>query len=435
MYSSSNDATRGGTLFAISDGMTYGWTAPYIPYLISKESHIKTTLHEAEWLETALMSGSLVGLPITMFLVTSIGRKRSILLASFVILLSWITIALGNRMEYLFPPMYMAEIAEHKIRGLLSSIIYIMVHIGCLTVYCVGPYLPFYVTPIIGGTVVVLELLIFSTVPESPYYLLLKDKPKEARKSLEYFRSDSNVDKELKDIADAIENQKADKARFQDLFMVKSNRKGILIMAVLNSGQHLCAYTVILMNLHLILEAAGSIYIESSIAAIIYAAIMLFAATFASFQIDRFGRKALLIFSTVSTGICLLILAVYFNLKELNFNVSPVSWIPIVSVMVYAAVFKTGIGIVPIVVTAEIFPAKLKAFGMTIADGMFIGGGIVAIQLYHFLSKLAGIYVPFYIFGFWSFFVALFTIFYMPETKGKSLEEIQQMLRGKKVLV
>ncbi|KAJ8972655.1 hypothetical protein NQ317_015375 [Molorchus minor] len=345
-----------GSLFAISDGMSYAWTAPMIPYLISDRSHIKTTLAEAEWLETILMMGALCGLPTTIYLVDKIGRKRSLLLASFTMILAWSTIALGPNIIYLYvarffsgmagdmafvaAPMYVAEIADREIRGFLSGIIYLMMLIGCIIMYSVGPYFPFYVVSIVGCSVTLLEPNI-------------------------------NVDEEILEISKAIERQKTERGRILDLFVIPSNRKGMLIMTVLNGGQHLCAISVILMNLHLILEAAGSIYIDSSQAAIIFSVVMLIAAAFASLQVDKYGRKVLLITSSILTGCCLLALAIYFNLKITGYdNILNVSWIPIVSVMIYAAVFKIGMGIVPIIVTAEIFPAKMKAIGMTVADAM-----------------------------------------------------------------
>ncbi|CAH1153891.1 unnamed protein product [Phaedon cochleariae] len=441
-------AAISGTLFAISDGMTYGWTAPFIPYLISDKSHIKTTKHEAEYLETALLLGSFCGLPITIYLVDKIGRKKSLLLASCVVLLAWIAKAFGNNIWYFFvarffcgmsgnmafvaAPMYIAEIADQKIRGFLSSIIYIMMLLGCLIVYSVGPYLPYYIPSIIGVIVAGTELLIFSRVPESPLYLLSKNKPERALESLKYFKPYTNATKEMDDLVEVLREQQKNKGKFWDLLTVSSNRKAILIMTVLNAGQHLCAYTVILMNLHLILEAAGSIYMDPPIAAILFATLMLLAAMFASFQIDNYGRKVLLIFSSVLTALCLLSIAVYFNLKQMGVDVDGVSWIPIASVMVYGAVFKIGIGLVPIVVTAEIFPTDLKAIGMTLSDAMFILGGIVGLQLYQWLSDSYGLYVSFYLFAACGFFIALFTIFVVPETKGRSLDEIQAILKGEK---
>lgn len=443
-------ASVSGSLFAISDGMTYGWTAPMLPYLVSEKSHIKTTKEEVEWLETILMVGSFCGLPTTIYLVDKIGRRKSLLLAALASLIGWIIIGLANNMIYLYVvrfmfgmignmsfvsmPMYIAEIAESKIRGFLASIVYLQMLVGFVIVYSVGPYLPFYTTPIVGGVVLVCELLIFWWVPESPYYLLFKNRPDEARTSLQYFRPGKDVTIELKEITRAIERQKSEKGRFQDIILVKSNRKAILIMTVLNGGQHIVAISVILMNLHVILNSAGSIYMDSAHAGIVFSVIMLVSANVASFQVDKYGRKALLLVSTVLTGFCLLSIAIYFNLKLTYYDVRSVSWIPIVSVMIYACTFKLGLGIVPIVITAEIFPAKIKAMGMTIADAMYVIGAIISVQLYIWLESAYGMHVPFYVFTIGSFSIAIFIVYYVPETKGKTLEEIQLLLKGEKYI-
>lgn len=438
-----------GTLVAASDGMSFGWTSPMVPFLLSNGTHIETTEKQAEWLETISLLGALCGLPFTIYFVDKIGRKKSLQLAAVVVLLNWIGIGLANKIEYVFvarffsgmagdmsfvaAPMYIAEIADSKVRGFLSSIIYIMMLIGLVLVYCLGPFTPFYVIPIVGIVISSAQLAIFSFQPASPYYLLYKNRPDEAREALKRLRAPgADLDEELKQISVGIERQKQEKGRPQDLILVRSNRKAIAIMTVLNIGQHMACISVMYMNLHPILNTAGSIYLDNNITAIVFSLIMLSASIFASFTIDKFGRKIILIVSSVLSGLCLLALSVYFHLQFLDINVSSVSWIPIVSVLIYAGVFKYGIGLVPIVITAEIFPAKMKALGMTVADVMFVIGGLLSIQLYQVLHKF-GMYVPFYVFTASAFFVALYSMFFIPETKGKSLEEIQLMLKGEKL--
>ncbi|XP_023023948.1 facilitated trehalose transporter Tret1 isoform X2 [Leptinotarsa decemlineata] len=444
-------AAVSGSLFAVSDGMSYGWTAPVIPYLIGQKSHIVTTKYEAEWLESCLMIGSFMGLPFTIYFVDKIGRKKSLLVAALISLLSWLMILLANKMWHMFiarflfgvtantsfvaAPIYIAEIADHNIRGFLSSVIYLSMLVGLLLVYSIGPFCSFYIPPAIGITVLAIELITFPFVPESPYYLLFKGDKENGQKSLHFFRPNKDITNELEDITKAVERQKNETARIQDLILVKSNRKAITIMAVLDAGQHFCAISVILMNLHLILDAAGSIYVDSSIAAVIFAVIMLVVACVASLQVDRYGRKALIIGSTILTGVFLLTLAVYFHLKLIGYNLENVSWIPIVVIMFYAASFKLGIGIVPVILTAELFSTKMKALGMTIADLMYVFGAIISLQLYQWLSNSYGMHIPFYLFGSSSFFVTFFTIWYIPETKGKTLEEIQFILKEENIEV
>ncbi|XP_050310238.1 facilitated trehalose transporter Tret1-like isoform X2 [Anthonomus grandis grandis] len=439
-----------GTLVAASDGMSFGWTSPMVPYLLSNETHIQTTEEQAEWLETTSLVGAFCGLPFTIYFVDKIGRKKSLLLAAVVVLLNWLAIGLGDRIEYIFvarffagmagdmsfvaAPMYIAEIADSKIRGFLSSIIYIMMLLGLILVYILGPYAPFYAIPVAGAILASVQLLIFTFQPESPYYLIYKNKPEKAKESLRRLRAPgADLDKEMKEISAGIERQKKEKGRPQDLFLVRSNRKAIFIMAVLNVGQHMACISVMYMNLHPILNAAGSIYLDNNITAIVFAIIMLLASLFSSCTIDKFGRKKILIVSSTLSTICLLALSVYFHLQYLGYDVTGVSWIPIASVLVYAAAFKYGLGLVPIVITAEIFPAKMKAIGMTVADVMFVIGGILSIQCYQILHEF-GMHVPFYLFSLCALLVSLYCGLCIPETKGKSLEEIQLMLKGEKVI-
>lgn len=146
---------------------------------------------------------------------------------------------------------------------------------------------------------------------------------------------------------------------------------------------------------------------------------------------DKLGRKTLLIFSVISTNLCLFILGLYFHLKQLGFDTVIYSWIPVVTVMVYVAVFKVGLGMVPIVMACEVFASKIKAFGMTFADGVYVVSSVVALQLFFIIRDTLGMYASFYAF-FGCGVVILLGIFYIiPETKGRSLEEIQDILKAR----
>ncbi|XP_063921683.1 facilitated trehalose transporter Tret1-like [Zophobas morio] len=435
-----------GTMSALSDGMHYGWSAPLIPVLQSDTSPVKITESDAAWLENIYLLGGIAGLPVTIFLVDRIGRQKTILGACVTSLIAWTTIAAATSIECLYAarflagfsgdvnfvaaPMYIAEIADQKIRGFLSGVIYLMMLIGILIIYSVGPFVPVYASCVVGAVFLIFELITYPFMPESPYYLLAKNRYEAAQKSLRRLRGTQNVDKELQEIAQAVQRQRSERGRPQDLLLVKSNRKALLIMSVLNGSQHLSSISVILMNLHKILEAAGSIYIAPKAAAIIFSAVMLSAASSASFVIDRYGRKILLTTSSFLTGLSLLVVAIYFQLKNSDIDVAAVSWIPTVAVMVYAAVFKMGLGMVPIVMTAELFPARVKAMGITASNMMYLVFALVSIEVYHVLSEKYGIQVPFFMFGGACLVTAVFSAFFIPETKGKTLDEIQFILKG-----
>ncbi|XP_066142527.1 facilitated trehalose transporter Tret1-like isoform X2 [Euwallacea fornicatus] len=437
------------TIGAISDGMHYGWSAPFIPILEKPDSPIPISLTDVTWLESIYLIGGLAGLPVTIYSVDRLGRKASILLAAAMSLVAWILIAVANNVIYLYvarfmvglsgdvafvaAPMYIAEIADKKIRGFLAGVIYVMMLVGILVVYAVGPFAPFYVCSIIGASFVIIQLISFPFMPDSPYYLLLKNQHEKARAHLLRLRTGEDIDKELVEITTAVERQKSERGRPQDLVISKSNRKALIIMVVLNAAQHFSSISVILMNLHSILKEAESEYVSFEIAGIIFSAFMLIAATIADFIVDKFGRKGLLISSSLLTGLSLLILAVYFTFKNNGYDVATISWVPIAAVMVYAAVFKFGLGIIPIVMTAELFPAKVKAMGMTLADFSYLFFGLLSVELYQRLINTFYLDLPFYIFASSTLLTALFAWLYIPETKGKTLDEIQFILKGEPI--
>ncbi|CAH1283190.1 unnamed protein product [Diabrotica balteata] len=443
-------AAVSGTISAISDGMQYGWTSPTIPVLLSEDTPLKVTPEQAEWLESVLMIGACCGLPATMYLVDKVGRKKSLITSITVTALAWIVMATAPKIEYIYAarfcagmagdmafvaaPMYIAEIADQKIRGFLASLIYIMMLTGILIVYCVGPFVPIWVPCLLGVLINLIGLTIFLFQPESPYYLLYKNKYEEAKQSLRKLRKRDDIEDELRDITVAIERQKNEKGRFQDLILIPSNRKALIIMVMLNSSQHASSISVMLMNLQSILEEAGSTYIPAYTGAILFSATMFIAAMSASLAIDNFGRRMLLCISGVMAGITLIIIGIYFTLKNSGVDTKSFSWLPLAMVLVYAASFKFGIGLVPVVMTAELFPAKVKAFGMTLSDLSYVGFCVISLQIYHGLRHAFGIHVPFFIFACSCFCTVIFTLCYIPETKGKTLEEIQMILKGEVVL-
>lgn len=341
----------------------------------------------------------------------------------------WLSGVIGN-VAFVATPMYIAEISEEAVRGFLSGMTYLGLLLGLVTVYLVVPFMEIWQSSMVGMAILLAQLCTFTFMPESPYYHLMKDKREAARKSLQWLRNSDDVEDELDEIATAVARQQSEKGRIQDLLLVPSNRKGMIVMSVLNGAQHYTGISVILMNLHSIFLAAEFDFLDERLAAIMFSILMFVAAMTAVSFVDRSGRKILLIVSSFLTGICLVALAIYFTLKTYGYNTSSYSWVPVLATMAYAVVFKAGLGIVPIILTGELFPTSVKAMGMTFADAMYVIFSISSVYMYQTLSEVYGLHAPFYVFAVFTILTAAFSYYYVPETKGKTLEEIQLMLKG-----
>ncbi|KAF5276538.1 hypothetical protein FQR65_LT03968 [Abscondita terminalis] len=436
---------QNSTLTALSDGMHYGWTSPLLAVLQSSSSPIKIEDSHKVWLENLYMFGGLAGLPLTIYLIDKFGRKKSMIIAAVENLVAWILLGTANSVEMLLvarflaglggdvnfvaTPTYIAEISEKEIRGRLGSIIHIMMSVGILLIYSIGSFVSIPLSSGIGAFFIIIQLITFSFMPESPYYLLIKNKTEDARNSLKVLRNCENVDDEFDQICEIVQRENKDRGRPIDLIKVKSNRKAFFIMAILNIGFHFSGMSVLLMNSHKLVEDADSL-ISSNAVAILFSFLMLVACLISAAIIDKAGRKVLLFGSSFLTGILILILALYFTAKKINIDVGNYNWVPVFVVLSYAVVFKCGLGLVPIVITAELYPTNIKAVGCALSDTMYLLAGGASISLYHILSDNFGVEVPFFVFSFCCFIVGIISVYVIPETKGKTLEEIQQMLKG-----
>ncbi|KAK4876105.1 hypothetical protein RN001_012527 [Aquatica leii] len=436
-------AAFSASISGITNGMQAGWTAPVVPLLQSPDSIIRITHTDTIWLESVLWIGCIVGLPLTVFTLNKFGSKVSILIATVQNLTAWILIACATSVEFLYvsrfiggigsnnafvsTPIYIAEISDKRIRGFLGTFTYTTMLTGMIIVYAVAPFVSLVISSQIAVFFLIVQLVTFPCMPDSPYYLLVKGKTEKARKALQSLRATEDVEKELIEITSAIDRQQVEAGRFIDLIAIKSNRKAVTIMTILNFTQHFSGISVTYMNIHSILE--DTVFLSSNAAAILFSVLMLLAALCASAILDKIGRKVILGTSCFLTSLCLFVIAGYFTLKHSGEDVQSYNWVLPVTIMLYAICFKFGIGLVPIVMTGEIFPTNVKVLGVTIADVMYVTFGLISILVYQFLSQHYGIHVPFYVFACCCFGTGIFSTFYIPETKGKTLEEIQMVLK------
>lgn len=149
---------------------------------------------------------------------------------------------------------------------------------------------------------------------------------------------------------------------------------------------------------------------------------------------DKVGRRPLLISSYIGSGVFLAIVGSYFYYQEVvGINIdpsSPLRFITLTGIICANIVSTLGYDSLLFVITAEIFPINVKSIAMTALN---IFGGcctFIMVKGYQELKELAGLYGVFWFFAISALLGAIFSYLVVPETKGKSLSEIQKELQG-----
>lgn len=111
---------------------------------------------------------------------------------------------------------------------------------------------------------------------------------------------------------------------------------------------------------------------------------------------------------------------------------NPYDFIPLVALFSYIVIFSLGMQTIPFLIMGEIFPTNVKAFATFIMELYFALTVTVVSKFFHWSSNSFGMHVPFLGFAVFSLIGLIFVIFLVPETKGKTLEEIQDELGTKR---
>ncbi|XP_011267482.1 facilitated trehalose transporter Tret1-2 homolog [Camponotus floridanus] len=445
-------AAAAGNICIVATGAMLAWTSPVLPNLEQDGGPLgsKITSEQSSWIASLMALGTIPGSFIAGYLGERWGRKRTALFAVVPFSIGWALVATASHVAQLYVarlifgfalgipftilPMYCGEIAETSIRGALGSFLQLFITIGLLYSYAIGPFVSYTVFWILCAILPVLFFVCFVMMPESPYFLLSKGRREEAIATLAKLRSKSEgaVQKEADEMQAIIDEAFRDQVSISDLFKVKANLKALIYTCALASFQQLTGINVVLFYMQSIFIAAGT-SIPTEQAPIIIGVVQVIASAITPFVVDKAGRRMLLVFSGIGETISLIALGLYFYLKEVQHAddvVAQISWLPIVALIIYISTYSVGWGPLPWAVMGEMFASnvKAKASGITVSVCWFLA--FLATKFSKNLETAFGNYVLFWMFGAFCILSILFTVFLLPETKGKSLKQIQNELNG-----
>lgn len=207
----------------------------------------------------------------------------------------------------------------------------------------------------------------------------------------------------------------------------KATRKGFFLILVQFFFFQFTGINAVLFYTTTIFEEAN-IGLEAGIASIIVVSSQIVGTTFSAALVDRFGRRPMMMVSTVLMALSHISIGTFFTLKNSGQSVDDLSWLPVASLSIFEVAFGSGIGPVSYVLLGELFTPHAKKSIAPIGKSFNLFLAAIVGLIFPSVVGAIGIAGTFFMFSGFSLLALLYTIFFMPETKGKSLIEIQELL-------
>ncbi|KAJ8730227.1 hypothetical protein PYW07_017265 [Mythimna separata] len=434
------------SLAAMVTGFSVAWSTPVIPKFHNNETGINITDEEISWVAALTAPGFMAGSLVTRFISDGFGRRAVILSSAVPMVVGTIIILSTSTAWYLYATrflwgvgtgmiatvsaMYLAEVSDTEIRGRVTSSYRYMRSFGSFLILLIGPFVSY---NIINSFFLILPICYFIAccfISESPYYLLKEGKVTAARASLIRFSGHKDgklIDSRLLAMGIDVKKETHRSGSLKELCTGKRYRKALIICIGLKITQIMSGSIAIQQYLGRIVQESET-DINVSTVLIIYGGLKFFVGIFSSAIVDKIGRRPLLIYSFSSASIFLIIVGAYFLIQP---NSSPYySYIPFIGIIFTSMISTLGYDTVVFLILAEIFPLNVKSVAMTFQN--ILGGflNFFSVKGYQQIKDLAGLTGVFWFYASITIIGAVFSFIMVPETKGKSLREIQVELQG-----
>ncbi|MGE8526949.1 sugar porter family MFS transporter [Chryseobacterium rhizosphaerae] len=432
------------TLVASVGGLLFGYDTAVISGAIGfMKIYYQLSDVMTGWVASCALLGCIVGAMYSGKLSDYVGRKKVLMLSGFLFTISsvgtaiapnlWIFVlfriigGMGIGIASMLSPMYISEMSPADIRGRLISIFQLGIVSGILIIYFVNAYIAgihneswnistgwrwMFGSGIIPSVIFVLLLL---TVPESPRWLAGQRRNTEALEILSQINGKAIAQQELESINESLKDETP--FSFSDVREPKVKRAlGIGILLAVFS--QITGINAIMYYAPEIFKATGvgsdSAFIQTILVGIINVIFTFVAIRY----VDQWGRKKLLLLGISGMSICLFIVGLAFYSQQQGYLV-------LIAILGYIASFAMSLGPLTFVVIAEIFPTKARATAMSVATFFLWAAVFLVSQTFPVLIGSIGNAYTFWLYMLVAVIAFLFIWKRIPETKGKTLEEIE----------
>nr|XP_045595879.1 facilitated trehalose transporter Tret1-like isoform X1 [Procambarus clarkii]XP_045595880.1 facilitated trehalose transporter Tret1-like isoform X1 [Procambarus clarkii]XP_045595881.1 facilitated trehalose transporter Tret1-like isoform X1 [Procambarus clarkii]XP_045595882.1 facilitated trehalose transporter Tret1-like isoform X1 [Procambarus clarkii]XP_045595883.1 facilitated trehalose transporter Tret1-like isoform X1 [Procambarus clarkii]XP_045595884.1 facilitated trehalose transporter T len=407
---------------------------------------------ERGWFAGSLSIGALLGCVLAGFCINSLGRKGTMLASVVPLLGGWILIGLAQNLSMLIigrilcglctgisslvVPTYTTEYASKDIRGALGTGFQLFITVGILYAYVFGSVVSSWRwLTLVCGALGLVFLLMAAFLKESPHFLLSKGKEMQARQSMQYFRGKSyDIEQEMQELKQSLKDSSDVKVTLKDL-STPYILKPLLITLALMVFQQLSGTNAVIYNLNIIFEDSGST-LSDDMSSIIVGVVQVLATAASTLLIDRAGRKLLLSISAGVMAISIICLGVFFYMKseDEQWAGTNLGWVPLVCLMVFITAFSIGYGPIPWIMMGELFYPNVKEAAGSLATTINWTCVFIVTFTFEPLQDAIHDYGAYFLFGSISALNFIFCLAFVPETKGKTLQETTAHFGGPSVL-
>jgi len=452
-------ATLGGLLFGWDTAVISGAVSSIDAYFIDPLGLSETARTSLSgWTISSALVGCIIGATVAGWISTALGRKGGLIIAALLFFVGSLGSAVpefgfgtigqmgphalwpfifyrilggvGVGIASMLSPLYIAEISPSAIRGRLVSFNQLAIVLGILVVYFVN----WYIASLGNDTWLKsmgwrwmlaseaipsgIFLVLLAFVPDTPRWLVLRGRNDEALAQLKRVTEEADARSILADIQRTLE------VRSGRLF---SFGPAVVVVGVLISVfQQFVGINAVLYYAPLMFQNMGASTDTALLQTIVVGAANVIFTVVAIVTVDRLGRKPLLVAGAVVMAVAMIALGCLFNAKVVGLGA-------LVAVVVYIGGFAFSWGPVAWVLLAEMFPNSIKGKGLGLAvaaqwlANLVVSASFKVLDGNSTLNALFNHGFAYWIYGGMSVLAALFVIRYVPETKGRSLEAIQDL--------
>mmetsp|Transcript_77254 Transcript_77254/g.121989 ORF Transcript_77254/g.121989 Transcript_77254/m.121989 type:complete len:516 (-) Transcript_77254:97-1644(-) len=414
--------------------------------------YLRVVTKDVESLYASLFNvGAVVGAFSGSFMSERLGRKKTLCLTTVPHVIGWVAtsflsndillicfrllIGWGVGVGSAVTPVYINEISTSELRGALGAANQLSVTIGIFLVNAVGAY-GFSVTEgsdtfvqwrsiCLLNAGITLLLLPVSMMPESPKWLAGQKRSEDAKRALERLRAEGTSTNEANQLLAEVAKQVSIDTEGSSAGL-RSYRKSLVIALAMQLFQQLSGVNAVMMYTSKICAQAG-VEDSNSVAMIVMGAQVILTGV-SCLLMEKAGRRLLLLFGSgcMTTGSVLL--AYYFLAEEFNFwGPSPIA---LVGLGIFILGFSLGLGPIPWLLVGEIFPTEVRGMASSIATATNWAASFLVTLTFSNLQHAITKEGTFFLFSMICMLCFIFVMAKVPETKGKSVDEVLAILQG-----